>query len=155
MIQLRVRIYVINKDTPSQYYGLKSVEDNRPLYAAKDKQWKTYGGAYNWATRHGYQVLRGIDGEAPKQEIKPVKSAPSPVKTPYFPPVTYERKVDLRSYLHSEIYALMDEREKKYWNIFSASALCTDLACQGIVANERQVFEIIRDFIQQDKKKKP
>ena len=155
---MKVRIYVMNKDTPSQYYGLKSAEDNRPLHAAPN-HWKTYGGAYNWGTRHGYQVIRGVSDQVTEPELpsKPKnESEPAPECIPSISPVVFRNQppFDLHAYLLGEIYNNMDSREKKYWNIYSASLLCNDLLLQGIVADTREVFETIREFIDQDKKER-
>ena len=46
-----VTAYVINKGTPSQYFGLKS-SDGSVLHAPNN--WKTEKGALNWAKKNGY-----------------------------------------------------------------------------------------------------
>ena len=52
---MKVTTYTINKGTASQYYGLKSVNDNHVLYYAPNN-WKTKRGAINWAKKNGYEV---------------------------------------------------------------------------------------------------
>ena len=52
---MKVTTYIINKGQPSQYYGLKSVEDNQVLYYAPNN-WKTERGALNWAKKHGLEI---------------------------------------------------------------------------------------------------
>lgn len=52
---MKVKTYVINKGTSSQYYGLKNAEENQVLYYAPNK-WKTEKGAINWAIKNGYEV---------------------------------------------------------------------------------------------------
>lgn len=43
---MKVTTYTINEGTASQYYGLKSVNDNHVLYYAPNN-WKTKRGAIN------------------------------------------------------------------------------------------------------------
>lgn len=52
---MKVITYVINKGTPSQYYGLKNKEENQVLHYAPNN-WKTEKGALNWAKKHGYEI---------------------------------------------------------------------------------------------------
>ena len=52
---MKVTTFTINKGTASQYYGLKSVNDNHVLYYAPNN-WKTKRGAINWAKKNGYEV---------------------------------------------------------------------------------------------------
>ena len=53
---MKVSIYVINKGTSSQYFGLKDAEENQVLYYAPNN-WKTEKGAIRWAERNGYEVV--------------------------------------------------------------------------------------------------
>lgn len=53
---MKVKIYVINEGTSSQYFGLKKAEENTVLYAAPNN-WKTKRGAANWAMKHGFEVV--------------------------------------------------------------------------------------------------
>ena len=46
-----VETYVINKGTPSQYFGLKT-PDGEVIHAPNN--WKTEKGALNWAKKNGY-----------------------------------------------------------------------------------------------------
>lgn len=57
---MNVTVYVINKDTASQYFGLKNAEENQVLYYAPNN-WKTKRGAIAWATRHGFNVIMKED----------------------------------------------------------------------------------------------
>lgn len=50
-----VTTYCINKGQASQYYGLRTVEDNHVLHYAPNN-WKTEKGALRWAVKHGYKV---------------------------------------------------------------------------------------------------
>lgn len=52
---MKVAVYVINKGTESQYYGLKNNEENKALYCAPNN-WKTEKGALSWAKKHGYEI---------------------------------------------------------------------------------------------------
>ena len=52
---MKVITYCINKETSSQYYGLKNAEENQVLYSAPNN-WKTEKGALNWAKKHGYEI---------------------------------------------------------------------------------------------------
>lgn len=63
---MRVKVYVINEGTSSQYYGLKNADENTVLTAAPNN-WKSKRGAENWANKHGYTVIessRSIQGAA-------------------------------------------------------------------------------------------
>ncbi len=53
---MKVTTYVINKGQVTQYYGLRTVEDNKILHSAPNN-WKTEVGALNWALKHGYEVV--------------------------------------------------------------------------------------------------
>lgn len=52
---MKVTTYIINKGTPSQYYGLKNAKENQALRYAPNN-WKTEKGALNWAKKHGYEI---------------------------------------------------------------------------------------------------
>lgn len=54
---MRVKVYVINEGTSSQYYGLKNADENTVLTAAPNN-WKSKRGAENWAKKHGYTVVK-------------------------------------------------------------------------------------------------
>lgn len=47
-----VDVYCINRGTPAEFYGLKSVVENQVLHAPNN--WKTVNGAKRWAKKHGY-----------------------------------------------------------------------------------------------------
>ncbi len=53
---MKVKTYVINEGTSSQYYGLKNAEENTVLHYAPT--WKTEKGAIRWAEKHGLEVVR-------------------------------------------------------------------------------------------------
>jgi len=53
---LKVTTYIINKGTPSQYYGLMTAVEKQVLHYAPN-HWKTRKGAENWARKHGYEVV--------------------------------------------------------------------------------------------------
>ena len=52
---MKVTAYIINKDTASEYYGLKNIEENTVLHYAPT--WKTINGAKRWATKNGYTYV--------------------------------------------------------------------------------------------------
>lgn len=52
---MKVTTYCINKGQPTQYFGLKSVNDNQVIYGAPNN-WKTEKGALNWARKNGLEV---------------------------------------------------------------------------------------------------
>lgn len=52
---MTVTTYIINKGQPTQYYGLKIVEENRVLFSAPNN-WKTEKGAINWAKKNGFKI---------------------------------------------------------------------------------------------------
>ena len=54
---MKVTTYIINKDQPSQYFGLKNAEENQVLYSAPNN-WKTEKGAKNWAEKHGFEFVK-------------------------------------------------------------------------------------------------
>lgn len=54
---MKVTIYTINKGQPTQYFGLKRVEDNQVLICAPNN-WKTERGAANWAKRNGFEFVK-------------------------------------------------------------------------------------------------
>ena len=58
--RMKVKIYVINEGTPSQYFGLKSADEGDILYGAPNN-WKTRKGAEKWAEKHGYEVVESSD----------------------------------------------------------------------------------------------
>lgn len=80
--KLKVKTYCINKGQPSQYFGLKTVEDNQVLHYAPNN-WKTERGALNWAKRNGYEISEGkkVKGAGAKTlakpTIKPKKATPA------------------------------------------------------------------------------
>lgn len=57
---MKVKVYVINKGTPSEYYGLKSADEGDILYGAPNN-WKSRKGAERWAEKHGYQVVESTE----------------------------------------------------------------------------------------------
>lgn len=54
---MRVKVYVINEGTSSQYYGLKNADENTILTYAPNN-WKSKRGAENWAKKHGFTVVK-------------------------------------------------------------------------------------------------
>lgn len=52
---MKVKTYIINEGTESQYYGLKNAEENTVLYSAPNN-WKTEAGAVRWAKKHGFEI---------------------------------------------------------------------------------------------------
>ncbi|MEE1047458.1 MAG: hypothetical protein U0M60_08540 [Clostridia bacterium] len=56
---MTVTYYIINEGTPSQYYGLKDLEENEVLFYAPNN-WKTKRGAKNWAIKNGFQFIEVI-----------------------------------------------------------------------------------------------
>lgn len=52
---MKVKIYVINEGTESEFYGLKNAEENTVLYGAPNN-WKTRKGAMKWAIKNGLEV---------------------------------------------------------------------------------------------------
>ena len=57
---MKVKVYVINEGTPSEYYGLKNAEEGTVLYSAPNN-WKSAKGAQRWAEKHGYEVVESSD----------------------------------------------------------------------------------------------
>lgn len=53
---LRVKVFVINEGTASQYFGLKIADENTVLSYAPNN-WKTKRGAIKWAEKNGYTVV--------------------------------------------------------------------------------------------------
>jgi len=53
---MKVTVYVINKGTSSQYFGLKHATENYVLPYAPNN-WKTKRGALNWAKKQGLEVV--------------------------------------------------------------------------------------------------
>lgn len=66
---MQVTTYVINDGTSSQYYGLKTVENNEVLTCAPNN-WKTEKGAINWAKKHGYVISEKMPNPAPIKRKK-------------------------------------------------------------------------------------
>ena len=56
--KLKVKTYCINKGQSSQYFGLKTVQENQVLHHAPNN-WKTERGALNWAKKNGYEISSG------------------------------------------------------------------------------------------------
>lgn len=52
---MEVKIYVMNKGTKSQYYGLMTTEKQILPYSPK---WKTEKGAERWAKKQGLEVVK-------------------------------------------------------------------------------------------------
>lgn len=52
---MKVKVYVLNKGTSSQCFGLKNAEENQVLYSAPNN-WKTERGARNWALKNGFEI---------------------------------------------------------------------------------------------------
>lgn len=57
---MKVKVYVINEGTPSQYFGLKSADEGDVLYGSPNN-WKNRKGAERWAEKHGYEVVESAD----------------------------------------------------------------------------------------------
>lgn len=76
---IEVTTYVINEGTSSQYYGLKTIEDNQVLTFAPNN-WKTEKGALNWAKKHGCTVAAPMP--EPAQEETAVEAEPKPAAAP-------------------------------------------------------------------------
>lgn len=102
--KLKVKTYCINAGTSSQYFGLKTVEDNQVLHYAPNN-WKTERGALNWAKKHGYEVSGGCSvtkataEKLAKPTVKPMKktqakpkATPAPKKTPAKKPTAKKAK---------------------------------------------------------------
>lgn len=53
---MKVRIYVINEGSESQYYGLMNADENTVLYGAPNN-WKSKKGAINWAIKNGLEIV--------------------------------------------------------------------------------------------------
>ena len=58
--RMKVKVYVINEGTPSQYFGLKSADEGDILYGAPNN-WKSRKGAERWAEKHGLEVVESSD----------------------------------------------------------------------------------------------
>lgn len=54
---MKVKTYTINKNQPTQYFGLKDAEDGRILYDAPNN-WKTERGAVRWAEKNGLEIVK-------------------------------------------------------------------------------------------------
>lgn len=52
---MKVTTYCINKGQPTQYFGLKTIDDNQVIRFAPNN-WKTEKGALRWAVKNGYEV---------------------------------------------------------------------------------------------------
>lgn len=55
---MKVKTYVINQGTKSQYFGLVAIDKDGEewvVYHAPNN-WKTEKGAINWAKKHGYEI---------------------------------------------------------------------------------------------------
>jgi len=52
---MKVKIYIINKNQKSQYYGLMNTE-KEPLPFTPT--WKTEAGAKRYAVKHGYELVK-------------------------------------------------------------------------------------------------
>lgn len=55
---MKVKTYVINQGTKSQYFGLVAIDkdgEELVMYSAPNN-WKTEKGAINWAKKHGYEI---------------------------------------------------------------------------------------------------
>lgn len=53
---MEVKIYVMNKGTESQYYGLMMVPEKQVL--PYSPTWKTEKGARRWAEKQGLEVVK-------------------------------------------------------------------------------------------------
>lgn len=53
--KMKVKVFVINEGTTSEFYGLKNAEENTVLYGAPNN-WKTKKGAMNWATKNRLEI---------------------------------------------------------------------------------------------------
>lgn len=51
---MKVTTYTINRNQPSQYFGLKNAAEGTILHAPNN--WKTEKGAINWAKKHGFEI---------------------------------------------------------------------------------------------------
>ena len=59
--RMKVKVYIINEGTTSQYYGLKNADEGTVLYSAPNN-WKSRKGAEKWAEKHGFEVVESADG---------------------------------------------------------------------------------------------
>lgn len=66
---LKVKVVVFNQGTSSEYYNLMTVPDNKMLYAASGKQWKTKAGAAKWAKAQGFDVVESCNNIFSDTEI--------------------------------------------------------------------------------------
>ena len=57
---------------------------------------------------------------------------------------------DLPAYLLGNIYPQMDEADCEGWNLVEAETLAHDFLLDGIVADPKEIYEIITEFIAQD-----
>lgn len=95
--KLKVKTYCINAGTSSQYFGLKTVEDNQVLHYAPNN-WKTERGALNWAKKNGYEVVGGRSvtkataEKLAKPTVKPMKKTQAKSKTTPAPKKTTAKK---------------------------------------------------------------
>ena len=53
---MKVTVYVINKNQPGQYFGLKHADEGFILPYAPNN-WKTEKSAIRWAVRNGLEVI--------------------------------------------------------------------------------------------------
>ena len=61
------------------------------------------------------------------------------------------RDFDLPGFLLGEIYCHMDETDKENWSLAEAWNLSHDLLAEGIQADAQEIYEIIGEFIAQDR----
>lgn len=52
---MKVKIFIINKNQNSQYFGLKNAEEGGEVLHFSPR-WKTEKGAIIWAKKHGYEM---------------------------------------------------------------------------------------------------
>ena len=54
---MKVKIYVINQNQPSQYFGLMLAEEGNELVLPYAPTWKTRKGAERYAFKHGFVIV--------------------------------------------------------------------------------------------------
>ena len=75
---MKVKTYCINEGVNSQYYGLKTADENQVLFCAPN-DWQTENGAISWAKKHGYEIAettgKAEQVGAGKKELIEIKKA--------------------------------------------------------------------------------
>lgn len=54
---MRVACYIINRNQPGQYFGLKSAEPADGVQVMRAPTFRTEKGAERWAVRHGFEYI--------------------------------------------------------------------------------------------------